>query len=441
MPHLLNTGGPMHPIIKTSISFVMVFISLRAPGKCEAPSKIIQQGLPLRDGFVEFMPEHDLTPLKRALPQVADSEVNEILQSEDTMWYDEDSMVFLYQDSIETVTGGRANCVGRDVGERNANNPAIAKLMNYFGPDYRFMFPFRTAAGTDNVTNSRVINFWAPPQKNGQTLPVRWWQLSSRGRWRWAFPKDTYFGEVLFQKAPDGQWIVFEIRTRKRYLDGWEVNVFRPFPTASSFASGIMKKRPDWAFNFELRKMIQHLENPATLIPNRWESKPYGKVFPPIQGALDPLPEISDWRTIAELLQETTFQSAEGAIWKEHGGLQTYAPASKSDFSLVPRGYEMGMIPVNEVSCNRCHQQTGRRLSTFEFDIILYGEVWGEDQIFTWHLFEPHKRIYGTWDDADGSRKLNSRMVQANLLQKGKPSSGDPIYKPLPTTFEPDRLK
>ena len=119
----------MHPIIKTSISFVMVFISLRAPGKCEAPSKIIQQGLPLRDGFVEFMPEHDLTPLKRALPQVADSEVNEILQSEDTMWYDEDSMVFLYQDSIETVTGGRANCVGRDVGERNANNPAIANIV------------------------------------------------------------------------------------------------------------------------------------------------------------------------------------------------------------------------------------------------------------------------------------------------------------------------
>src|SRR5690606_32497143 len=110
---------------------------------------------------------------KRVLPQVADSEVNDILHGEDTMWYDEDSMVFLYQDSIETVTGGRANCVGRDVGERNADNPAIAKLMNYFGPDYRFMFPFRTAAGTDNVTNSRVINFWAPPQKNGQTLPVR----------------------------------------------------------------------------------------------------------------------------------------------------------------------------------------------------------------------------------------------------------------------------
>ena len=39
--------------------------------------------------------------------------------------------------------------------------------------------------------------------------------------------------------------------------------------------------------------------------------------------------------------------TAEGAIWKEHGGKETYAPSGEGDFGIVPKGYEMGMIPVN----------------------------------------------------------------------------------------------
>ena len=98
----------------------------------------------------------------------------------------------------------------------------------------------------------------------------------------------------------------------------------------------------------------------------------------------------------------------------------------------------MGLIPVNEISCNRCHSETGRRLGELEFDIQLYGEVWGEDRIFTWHLFEPHRYIYDTWDDTDGSRKVNPKMVAAKLLQNQTPSSGDPDYKPLPGAFKPE---
>ena len=112
------------------------------------------------------------------------------------------------------------------------------------------------------------------------------------------------------------------------------------------------------------------------------------------------------------------------------------APASQGEFSVVPRGYEMGLIPVNDVSCSRCHSETGRRLGQIEFDIILYGEVWGEDQIFTWHLFKPHRYMFGTWDDEDGSRMVNPRMEAAGLLSYGEPDHGSKTWKPLPSAYD-----
>lgn len=422
----------------TILLFVGWVSTAQATGPCEPPTNP-PTGLTTKPGFMDFMEAEELSPLKAALPQVANPDVQKALKNPNTMWYDEDSMVFLYQDSIETVVGGRANCVGRKVGERNKDNPAIGKLLNFFGPDYRFRFPFRTAAGTDNVTNKRVINFWLPPRHQGKLLPVRWWRDGTRGRWSWTFPAGTLFGEVLYQKGPNGKWYVFEIRTRERYRDGWAVDVFRPFSSAVQLADGIIRKRPAWAMDPNLRKVVQHLETNSNLKPHQMVSPAFGKVFPPVKGALDVIPEIKDWQLVVELLSSTPFRSTQGEIWKENGSLETYAPSSQGNFGIVPKGYEMGMIPVNEVSCTRCHQETGRRLREFEFDIILYGEVWGEDQIFTWHLFEPHSRIYDTWDDADGSRKLNSRMQQAGLLQKGKPSTTDPLYKPMPSAYVPDR--
>ena len=270
-------------------------------------------------------------------------------------------------------------------------------------------------------------------------LPVKWWKESSRGRWRWVFPVGTLFGEVLFEKGGDQKWYAFEIRTRKRYLDGWSVDVFRPFVTAEAFAQGIIAKRPDWQMSVDLANYIRNLRNTGTLVQNRWESKAYGNAFTPIDGALDKLPEFPDASLLSDLLTQTQFVSAEGSIWKENGNLQTYAPSSTTDFNIVPKGYEMGMVPVNEVSCTRCHSEVGRRLLDFEFDIQLYGEVWGEDRIFTWHLFEPHRYIYGPWDDSDSnSRTLNIRMNQAQLVKNEKPSAGNPLYKMLPSAYVPE---
>lgn len=410
------------------------------PRKCRYYDSGTSQ-LAVRDGYLDFISPEKLQPFKKRLPKLSDGEMNGLLHSPDTIWYDEHSMVFLYQDSIEVVTGGRANCVARMIGEEHQDNPGIAKLMEYFGADYKFLFPFRTAAGTDEVTNVHVKNFWVPPTKNGKRLPVKWWKISSRGRWRWAFPKGTVFGEILYEKGPNQEWYPFEVRIRRRYLDGWDVGVFRPFRTAEELSEAIKQRRPGWEENANLRSVVSHLLNRAALTPSKMVSKAYGKVFPPIEGALDVIPEIQDSYLTIELLTQIPFQSTEGAVWKENGALKTFAPGSAANFSIVPKDYQMGLIPVNEVSCKRCHSETGRRLNDFDFQIQLYGEVWGEDQIFTWHLFEPHDKIFGPWDEHDGSRKINQRLVRANLVENQKPAVGDADYKPLPTAFVPETFK
>src|SRR5690606_10674944 len=91
-----------------------------ANAPCELPPR--ESGLETRPGFVEFMSEAKLNPLKNVIPYVNNSDVQNVIQSPDTMWYDEDSIVFMYQDGVESVVGNRANCVGRKVGEANRNN-------------------------------------------------------------------------------------------------------------------------------------------------------------------------------------------------------------------------------------------------------------------------------------------------------------------------------
>ena len=405
---------------------------------CEPSPKLNDPKLNVRSGYIDFINPTELAAFKALLPKIKDASLNDVMMNPDTMWYDEETMAFGYQDSEETVTGMRANCVGRVTGENNPGSPDIFKLTKYFGPDYRFREPFRKAAGTNPVDNVKVINFWAPPRdKSGKVIPVKYWRNSSRGRWRWAFPRDTIFGEVLSEKDSTGKWHVFEIRTRKRYLDGWGVNMFRPFRTASEMAVAVRTLRPNWQTDDRIVQLVRHLEDPDTLRAHSMKSQPFAKLFPEIQGALDEIPEVSDERLTSELLHRE-FVSVEGAIWKENGSLMTFAPASQGDFSIVPRGYEMGLIPVNDISCSRCHTETGRRLGQVEFDIILYGEVWGEDQIFTWHLFTPHRQIFGTYDDADGSRIVNPKMVRAGLLDEGEPAGNSPVWKPLPSAYDKD---
>ncbi len=385
--------------------------------------------LPVRDGYVQFIAESELSKMIRNLPHVTDPVIDAALHSTNTMWYDEESLVFNYQDSFgnpEGPEGIRANRVGFDVGN-NSNVPDIRKLTEYFEP-MKFKFPFAIAAGGKDDSNVFVLNFWLPPRDaSGKALPVNWWKNGSH--WHWVFPVGTVIGEMLMMRDPADpqQWFTFEIRSRVRELNQWRTDVFRPFTNALDLAEAIKFARPEWQRS-DLGALISHLENSQTLTAARLDSRPYEAAVPSIAGFYDYLPETTDHALIKEFLLARVFQSSMNQHWKADGDKRTYAAATKASFHIVPKGFIGGMLENSEASCKRCHDQTSRPLGQLDGKVILYGEIWGEDQTFTWHPFNINSDAFTV---SDGSRAENPRMVQAGLIINRKPVAGDPTYAEL----------
>jgi hypothetical protein len=388
-----------------------------------------------REGFVQFIDSAQLSNSLANLPQVSDSHIDEVLRDPDTMWYDEESMVFAYQDSFGAPTGPeglRANRVAYDTGI-NSSVPDIRLLTDFFEPE-KFKFPFSVGAGDPSLAKTYVVNFWAPPRdEQNKVLPVVWWK--NKSHWHWTFPVGTVIGEVLLMQdsQESGEWFVFEIRSRLREVKGWKADIFRPFSSAIDMAEAIKLARPNWR-STDLLNLVQHLESPSSLSPARLESKPFAKIFKAIVGYNDYLPPTEDRALIKEFLSKRIFESAMDKHWKSNGDQVTYAPASRSSFHIVPTGYVGGLLPTNESACSVCHDQTGRPLGQVDGRVVLYGEIWGEDQIFTWHPFKP---VIDMFTVSNASRIPNPRMIQAGLILQRKPGANELNYRELPRPYPP----
>ena len=83
---------------------------------------------------VELMPHAEAELIRRAMPHVADQDVNVVLRHESTIWYDERSMPQAYQDPIPPITG-----------LRTPHSP-VAPAEIFSGG--RFKFPWGHTAGT-----------------------------------------------------------------------------------------------------------------------------------------------------------------------------------------------------------------------------------------------------------------------------------------------------
>src|SRR5690606_1005988 len=116
------------------------------------------------------------------------------------------------------------------------------------------------------------------------------------------------------------------------------------------------------------------------------------------------------------------------------GSKESYAASTKESLHIVPTDYEAGAYAVNEVSCNRCHEQTGRQIGEFNFDTVLYGEIWGEDRISSWHPFDKSGNFNGAYHNI---RILDQRFVRAGLIEDYDPSRKHPKseYETLPRPF------
>jgi len=356
------------------------------------------------------MPASKLATVKAALPIIADPSLAAVLASPHTLWYDEEVMKPSYQDSV----GASSNDKWPDLVA--ASEGIIGGFHNR--SKKRWQFPFSTTAGTDDSTNIQVENFAYFPQKNGQvpTMPITRVILNDkRPEWRWTYPTGTVFGEVIFIK--DGSELLpVEIRTRTRYPLGWAMNAFRPFPRAKDLVEAIKLYRPNWNNQSSLRELVSHLENPNTLRPASLSAKGVLAATFQQEGYLDVLPEFGDDQLVRELLTSTTFRSSYGASWKANGEQKTFAASTKSRLSIVPNNYMAGLIQVTDDSCMRCHKETNRLVSDFEYALYLYGEIWGMDGIFSFHPYDESRYPELRLEMVD-NRYLNPKLKNAQVFR------------------------
>lgn len=376
---------------------------------------------------VTLLPEAEVDALLARMPPIFDFWLAGIIQSRDTVWYDKKAIVPGYQDSFgdgrEFPVGFRPNTL-QPFHIDGAVPGGHARLFRRKG---EFHFPLGRTGHPDDAMNTSVIDFWKLPRQGKKLQPVVWWRrrpTSFHNRVEWMFPIGTVFGEVIQIEASDGSQHVFEIRTRTRLADGWESDVFRPFVTSDELLSAVERKRrlsTRWSSSASASRLTDYLKNPLTLVSETLGPVALKLSFAPITGGVDYLPEADEalWK---ELLSENGFQSAKGRVWKQSGSLQTFAASTKSNFSIVPRNYNASHFEVSDNFCSRCHQDAGRPIKDYEFMIQLYGEMWGEDETFSWHPFDTKAFV----DVATGNvvsfsnenRRFRQDFLNAGLLEE-----------------------
>jgi len=391
---------------------------------------------------VAIMDASRLGRVAEAIPRFADPWVRGVLESTDTMFYDRHSIAPGYQDSfgdnVVTPIGMRPNTI-----DPNLINLAVpgghGQIFVEFGV---FHFPFGRPLRSheDDVV---VVDFWQLPRgDDGALLPVVHWQRDPNSythRVEWMFPAGTVLGELLFLRTPGDTWVPFEVRVRVRELDEWRVDLYRPFPRATDLADAIEARRherPEWASSAELDALVAHLRDPSTLRAARLGATNFPGAFPAIDGAEDELPALSDPTILHALLRETGFRSARGATWKEHGDLRAYAPTTRTHGSIVPPAYNGGFFDVSEETCDRCHRDAGRPFRDWYENILAYGELWGEDESFSWHPFETRRFV----DDTGRVVQFNhdNRAFRSDFLSAGvlvpydRGAHPDSLYRKLP---------
>ncbi len=389
-------------------------------------------------GYVDMIPPAEAQKYRDLLPYLDNAAIDEAMRSPHTMWYDGKGMVAGYQDSMGDPVGFRPNTI-----ENILIDLAVPGGWNRLFQDRgRFNFPFATG-GADLSKNFLKVNFWAPPRQNGQVVPVAYWRLNFT-RWRWLFPAGTRLGEVMFIRYPDGELRVFEVRVRTRELDKWHNDVFRPFHTAPELADSIKMIRPAWNESSTLRQVIAKLMDSNTLTPRTLSTQYFKGTFTKVDGHVDEIPDFGDDSLAKDLLQYTSFRTVGDTPWKTSGGKIAYAAGTRSASSIVPSQYDGGLLPSTNESCLRCHKDAGRQIENFHKDLVAYGELWGEDETFSWHPFETSAFV-----DAKGNvknfnndnRRARTDFVAAGLIVNQAPAAQpshlykalarDWLYKPI----------
>jgi hypothetical protein len=375
--------------------------------------------VPITGRALDLITQDRLAAIAARMPCVPPGALRDTLESTATLWYDKHSLTPGYQDSfgdnVETPIGFRPNTIDPELIDL-AVPGGHAQIFQQVG---LFQFPFgNPIQASDTVA---VVDFWRLPDG----LPVVYWQRDPNDythRVEWMFPKGTVFGELLFVDF-DGALHPFEIRTRTRTLDAWQVDVFRPFPRASDLADAIESAG---GTSPALVAVVAQLRT-GGLDAFTVSATHFPGAFPAHASGIDRLPALTgaDAALVHDLLRTTPFRSARGIAWKQTATATAWAASAGGTGSIVPKGYNATAIQIDEDSCSTCHRDAGRPFRTWYENILAYGELWGNDETFTWHPF-----TLASFVDAQGNvvnfnndnRVIRADMKAAHLVAPYNPS-------------------
>src|SRR5262249_22259125 len=118
------------------------------------------------------------------------------------------------------------------------------------------------------------------------------------------------------------------------------------------------------------------------------------------------------------LLMETPFHSAQGSYWKRNGSLTAWA-ATTTSFSIVPKNFNAGFLDMTDQMCSTCHRDAGRPFKDYYPEVIAYGDLWGGDEIFTWHPFDCTLFVDANGDVVNfnnDNRRMRPDFVSAQVI-------------------------
>lgn len=350
--------------------------------------------------------------LRKLLPKLENEAVQAKLDDKRLILYTEDEMPRCHQDWDGGLPGLHSPYYNISA---NSSEP--------FGNGNR-EFPWGEAAGTHRASNVYTFRFlWLPQDENGKTLPVVYYRKHMRGDtatgYAWMYPAGTVFGEVLCVKTTNNRAVAFELRIRERNQVAWDIDVFRPFPTAESLAERIQEVRENWAQSPAVAQLVTHLTTDRALPQQRLvDNHPQKRVIDQTMG-VDALPAINDDQLVIELLTTTPFTSAQGEVWRKGTNATfTHAPTTTARFHIVPANYDGGFIEVDQHSCMRCHETANQHVRNFDARRDWYGRVRGSDGIFSWHPFDP--------SGISRNGQANTPRIRQSLISAGMLAQYDP---------------
>lgn len=349
----------------------------------------------------ELYPDADREKLMALLPTV--EPLTTIFRSENTLFYDKRSIVPGYQDSMGDPEGMRPNTLRSNL----IDNAVPGGHATLFAQKGRFNFPFGTG-GIDHSPNVTSVNFWIPTNE-----PVVYWR-NAWSRWGWVFPVGTQIGEILIFTSPSGSKRVFEIRLRTREVQKWSNRVWRPYQTAKQLADRLAQ------LEGVPSDLISHLENNDNIVPRELSSAKFAKSWETTRHHVDVLPSFGSEATVDQVYANAPWAEVANQAWKvASDGRIAYGATTDDALAYVPAHYDGASFPVDDDFCARCHKDAGRSIQDFYPVMAAYGELWGEDQTFSWHPFESAMFVGANGDVANfnnDNRRLRKSFKDSGLV-------------------------